>query len=138
MEAEARVLDATWMGRRGRILGDPADWTIASRLARAAPTGTEAEGVAHPSTHHPAELAAPDRDYLTRPWPSPPDNLDRTALAALARTSKALRALCVPALFRTVSLPSLAALLAFLAHVPPAYRTHIRALDISTRALASP
>ena len=44
----------------------------------------------------------------------------------------------MPPPYQTVSLPSLAALLAFLAHVPPVYRTHTRPLGISTRAHASP
>lgn len=59
--------------------------------------------------------------------------LPPTAVRALASTSHTSHALCLPALFADVVLPSAESLRAFAAHVPPRYGSFIVSLDISTK-----
>ncbi|KAI0065280.1 hypothetical protein BV25DRAFT_1822433 [Artomyces pyxidatus] len=64
--------------------------------------------------------------------------LDVHPLSALSQTDKHTHALCTPYIFQSVTAPSFGALQAFFNHVPPAYGTHIRALDISTKYPTNP
>ena len=59
--------------------------------------------------------------------------LPHTAVRALAATDSAARALCLPAIFANVTLPSAAALHAFVRHVPTRYGAYVRSLAICTQ-----
>ncbi|KAI0251896.1 hypothetical protein BJV78DRAFT_1282128 [Lactifluus subvellereus] len=58
--------------------------------------------------------------------------LDVKTLHSLSLVSRYHRTLCLPAIYNSVTLPSLARLQYFLDHVPVDHVSHIRALDIST------
>lgn len=53
---------------------------------------------------------------------------------ALSATASTARALCLPAIFASVVLPSTASLMAFARHVPSLYGLYVRSLAITTEA----
>ncbi|KAH0834789.1 hypothetical protein J3R83DRAFT_10390 [Lanmaoa asiatica] len=59
--------------------------------------------------------------------------LPQRAVRALSSTSCAVRALCLPAIFANVTLPSTASLHAFVSHVPTEYGPYVRSLSICTK-----
>lgn len=59
--------------------------------------------------------------------------LPHNAVRALSSTSSAARAICLPAIFADVSLPSAASLDAFVRHVPTHYGPYVRSLAICTK-----
>ncbi|KAH7882432.1 hypothetical protein F5I97DRAFT_367056 [Phlebopus sp. FC_14] len=59
--------------------------------------------------------------------------LPAASTVALAATSRAAHALCLPRVFAAVSIPSADALLAFARHVPPHYGQYIKSLAVSTK-----
>ncbi|KAG8216416.1 hypothetical protein J3R82DRAFT_6521 [Butyriboletus roseoflavus] len=59
--------------------------------------------------------------------------LPQHAIRALSSTACAARALCLPAIFANVALPSTASLHAFVRHVPPEYGVYVRSLAICTK-----
>ncbi|TDL24621.1 hypothetical protein BD410DRAFT_96843 [Rickenella mellea] len=81
---------------------------------------------------------------LSTPWEMLPDEMVLTILdllaprdvQALSKINSRTQNLCVPALFRTVSLPTLPALSAFIYAVPTSRRHLIRELDICTKPTA--
>ncbi|KAF8550150.1 hypothetical protein OG21DRAFT_1487986 [Imleria badia] len=59
--------------------------------------------------------------------------LPHNAVRALSSTTSAVRALCLPAIFANVSLPSAPSLDAFVRHVPTHYGAYVRSLSICTK-----